>query len=205
MKKLLLTLGAGMMAVSAYASNTPVADLPAGDYVLDKGHTSITFKVKHMGLSNYTARFTDFDATLTLDPTDITKSALVASVNPLSVETDHALIDPEHKFNEKIGGGAEWLNGSKFPAITFKAASLQKTSDNTGTMSGDFTMLGITKPVTFDVTFNGAYMKKPFADVPALGFSAEGMIKRSDWGFSTYVPNIGDDVAIIIETEFHKK
>ncbi len=205
MKKLLLSLGVSMAAVSAHAVNTPVSDLPAGDYILDKTHTSISFKVKHMGLSNYTARFNDFDATLTLDPSDITKSALMASVNPLSIETDFQHHSDEKDFNKKLGENADWFNGLKFPEVTFKATNLVKTSDNTGTMTGDFTMLGMTKPVAFDVTFNGAYASKPFANVPAMGFSAVANIKRSEWGFDTYVPNIGDDVQIIIETEFHKK
>lgn len=53
-------------------------------------------------------------------------------------------------------------------------------------------MLGVTKPLILDAKFNGAYIKKPFADVPGLGFSGTAKIKRSDWGFSTYVPNIGE-------------
>lgn len=204
MKKILFTLGLSMASLSAFAVNTPISELPAGDYELDKTHTSILFKVSHMGLSHYTGRFTDFDATLTLNPEDITKSKLVASVKPASIETEHQNYSSTN-FNKELGEGAQWFNGLKFPQVTFKATKLTKTSETTGTMAGDFTMLGVTKPVTFDVTFNGAYASKPMANVPALGFSAKAIIKRSEWGMSTYVPNVGDDVTILIETELHKK
>ncbi len=180
-----------------------VADLPAGVYTLDKTHASLTWKVSHLGLSNYTARFTDFDATLTLDPANPTAAKVTAKINPLSVETDYPN-KAEKDFNKKLAEGAEWFNGTKFPAITFTSTKVAMTGATTANITGDLTMLGVTKPVTLATTFNGGYTQKPFGaeGVAAVGFSATGKIKRSDWGFGTYLPAIGDEVTLALEVEF---
>lgn len=183
---------------------TPLAEMPAGVYELDDTHASLTWKVNHLGLSNYTARFTKLDAELNFDPKDPTKSTLTASVDPTSIKTDFP--KPEEKnFDEKLIKGEEWFNAMKFPTITFKSTKLTKTGEKTGKLTGDLTFLGVTKPLTLDVTFNGAYAKAPFSNKPALGFSAVGTLKRSDWGFKTYVPQIGDSVELLLEVEFLKK
>lgn len=183
---------------------TPLSDMPSGTYIIDPAHASVTWKVSHLGLSNYTARFAKVDATLIFDAKDPTKSGLIASVDPLSIRTDFP--NPTVKdFDKELATGADWFNATKYPHIKFSSGTLKKTGENTGTMQGLLTMLGVSKQVKFDVTFNGAYLKKPFAETPALGFSAKGKIKRSDWGFGTYVPMIGDEVEIIIEAEFNKQ
>jgi len=71
-------------------------------------------------------------------------------------------------------------------------------------MTGTLTMLGVSKPVTLDVTFVGAGMN-PYASVYTVGFRATGVLKRSDFGMKTLVPQVGDEVQLLIEAEFHKK
>lgn len=197
-------LSVAVLASPVFAQTTAPGTMPAGVYVADDTHTSVTFKVSHLGLSKYTARFAKVQAELTYDPADPTKSSVTATIDPKSIRTDFPR--PEEKdFDKKLSTDPEWLNADKFPAITFTSTRIEKTGDTTGKMYGDLTMLGVSKPVTLDVTFNGAYEKAPFSEVPAMGFSAKGTIKRSDWGFDTYVPNIGDEVEVLIEAEFHKK
>ena len=187
--------------VQAQAAQTLPQNMPAGVYNLDETHASIIWKVSHLGLSDYTARFTEFDADLTFDPATPENSSLTATINPLSVETDFPY--PEKKdFDAVLAEGEDWFNGTAFPEITFVSTSIERTGDKTGIMTGDLTFLGVTKPLTFDVEFNGAMAQQPFSQKPTLGFSATGKMKRSDWGMSTYVPNIGDDVEILIEAEF---
>lgn len=203
LKTLFLTIALIALPLASHAQTTPLAEMPAGEYRLDPTHASLTWKVDHLGLSKYTARFTKLDATLNLDPTDPTKSTLVATVDPLSVKTDFP--KPEEKdFDTKLAKDKDWLNGTQFPEIKFVSTKLEKTGDKTGKLHGDLTFLGVTKPLALDVTFNGAYAKKPFSEEPGLGFSATGVIKRSEWGFSTYVPTIGDEVHIALEVEFNK-
>jgi polyisoprenoid-binding protein YceI len=196
-------LVAPFAALAQAPTMAKVADLPVGVYTLDKSHASLTWKVSHLGLSNYTARFTEFDAKLTLDPKNPAAAKVEATINPLSVETDYPN-QAEKDFNKKLAEGAEWFNGTKFPAIIFKSTKLAMTGENTANITGNLTMLGATKSVTLSATFNGGYTQKPFGaeGVAGIGFSATGTIKRSDWGFTTYVPAIGDEVQLVLEVEF---
>lgn len=191
------------VAPVALAQTTPVADLPAGAYTQDPTHTSVTFKVKHMGLSNYTARFAKAEIALVFDTKDPSKSTVSAVIDPLSIRTDYPFADKKD-FDKELSSDANWFNAGKFPTITFKSTKVEVTGENTGKVTGDLTLLGVTKPVVLDVTFNAGYAKHPMAGMPAVGFSATTTIKRSDWGFTTFVPAIGDEVQIFIESEFTK-
>ncbi len=199
----LAPIGLAHEAHAQGSAGTPLAEMPAGAYTLDKTHASLVWKVSHLGLSNYTARFTDFDATINLQPNNLTASSVKATIDPMSVRTDYP--HPEKKdFDAKLATGEGWFNANAFPQITFTATDLQKTDDHSGIMTGELTFLGVTKPVSLDVTFNKAMLEHPFAGKPALGFSATGKLQRSDWGMDTYLPNIGDTVHIMIEAEFFK-
>lgn len=204
LKTLLLTtaLFLAPMAASAQTMSTP-AEMPAGAYTLDPTHASVTWKVSHMGLSNYTARFTKINATINYDPADITKSTVVATVEPGSVRTDYPNAATKD-FDAELANGKDWFNSSLFPTATFKSTKIVKTGEKTGDIYGDLTFLGVTKPLVLHATFNGAYLKKPMLEAPGMGFSAVATLKRSDWGFNTYIPMLGDDVTLLIETEFNK-
>jgi polyisoprenoid-binding protein YceI len=177
--------------------------MPPGIYELDKAHASITWKISHMGLSNYTARFTDFDAYIILDSNDLTQSSLLATIYPTSLKTDYPYKE-EKDFDAKLSNDKDWFNASKFPKIDFESTKIKTKGKKKGSIEGNLTLLGITKPLTLDVTFNGAYLKKPLSNQPALGFSATTTLKRSDFGFDIYIPMIGDEVEILIEAEFSK-
>lgn len=195
---------AALATAPAYANDmTAWKDMPAGIYTVDKTHASLIWKVSHAGLSNYTARFKSYDAEINFDPADITKSSVTAKIDPATLETDY-VATAEKDFNKNLITKEEWFNAGKFPEITFKSTKIEVTGENTGKIHGDLTFLGVTKPVTLEATFNGAYALQPFSKKPAMGFSATGSLKRSDFGMSTYVPMIGDKVDIIIEAEFAK-
>ena len=209
MKKLLLTtalvagLGFGSFGsiAGAQAQTTPYHEMPAGVYNLDETHAQLVWQVSHLGLSNYTARFTSFDADLTFDPANPENSKLVATIDPTSIKTDFPY--PEKKdFDAELVSAENWFNSGNFPEIKFMSTGIERTGENTGVLKGDLTFLGMTKPMTLDVTFNAAMAQQPFTQKPTLGFSARGSIKRSEWGMATYVPNIGDEVNLIIEAEF---
>lgn len=187
--------------LSAKADTTDISTLPSGFYKMDPTHASLTWKVNHMGLSNYTARFTKFDIDLMVDTQDITKSQVKATIDPTSIRTDYPNA-AEKDFDKKLSQDSGWFNAEQYPEITFSSATIEKTGDNTGTLTGDLTFLGVTKPVTMDVTLNGVLGNHPFANKPAIGFSASGSIKRSDFGMGTYIPTVGDEVSFVIEAEF---
>lgn len=201
MKSILAILIALFLLPLGAHANDKIKGMPSGIYKLDKSHASITWKVSHLGLSKYTARFTKFDADLLFDALAPEKSKIKVTIDPTSVRTDYPNSDKKD-FDKQLATDAGWFNGSQFPEITFLSNDVKKTSDTTGKITGNLTFLGIKKPITLDVTFNTAIGNHPFANKPALGFSATGLLKRSDFGMKTYIPQIGDEVQIIIETEF---
>jgi len=177
-------------------SSKAFADMPSGQYVIVKTHASLTAKVGHMGFSNYTLRFNGLDATFDYDAAKPTAAKVTASIDPGSIDTGSA------SFSSKLTGN-DWLNAAKFPTIGFNSTSLVLTGANTGKMTGDLTFLGVTKPVTLDLVWNG--FGSGMMPGTRTGFSATGSIKRTDFGFNTYVPIIGDQVDLLIEIEFTKK
>ncbi|MEM8935777.1 MAG: YceI family protein [Pseudomonadota bacterium] len=192
-----------MSTTAAHAQNmTPFAEMPAGDYALDLSHASLIWKVSHMGLSNYAGRFTNFEGTLTLDPADPASSAISVTIDPSSVETDYPGTSKD--WNAELADKENWFNSDAFPEISFVSTGIELTGDNTGVLTGDLTFLGITKPATLDVTFNGAFAERPFSGLPTIGFSATGSLMRSDWGLDYLTPGIGDGVQLLIEAEFEQ-
>lgn len=208
--KRIAKLGAALallLAMPAAAADiAPAAtDVPAGVYAIDPAHASLTFRVNHMGLSHYTARFTKLHAQLTLDPKNPAASQLTATVDPRSIKTDFPL--PQPNFDEQLAG-PDWLDAAKYPEMKFVSKSIVLTGPNTAKVTGDFAFHGVTKPVTLDVTFNGGMAKQPM-DIPGarVGFSAQGVLKRSDFGLATFItlpdnkPGVGDEITFWIEAE----
>jgi len=184
-------------------SSVKPADLPAGHYVLDKTHASVVAKLKHMGFSNYQFRFTKVDADFTYDPKAPQASKINVTIDPASVDTATGGDAFGLKFNKELAGDG-WLEANKFPTVTFVSTAVNVGDGQHGTVTGDLTLHGVTKPVVLDVTFNGVGAGM----VPLqtrTGFSASTTIKRSDFGVSKYVPLVGDEVTLNIEVEFEKK
>lgn len=178
------------------------ADSPSGTYKLDLSHASVVWRVSHLGLSMYTARFADFDAELVWNGENPSASTVTATINPASIRTEYP--DAATKdFDKVLATGDKWFNAEAFPKITFTSTSADIGDGKTGTVTGDLTFLGVTKPVTLDVTFNGG-MLNMFSQKWAMGFSGKTTLKRSDFGMTNFIPNIGDDVEVIIEAEFQR-
>jgi polyisoprenoid-binding protein YceI len=190
-------------APTTTAPKPPKADIPAGDYTLDKSHATLVFRVSHLGFSNYTAAFADFDAKLRFDQNNAGASALEATINPMSL----TLPAPPEGFLAELTG-PQWLNTASYPSITFKSTKIETTGPNTGKVTGDLTLHGVTKPVTLDVTYNGGYVGHPMDPHARIGFSAKGTFKRSDFGIAYGVPapgstmGVSDEVQVAIEAEF---
>ncbi len=189
---------ASLVAAPAHAAAPEVV---SGSYKIDPTHASLHWKVDHLGLSFYTARFTKIEAALTLDAADMSKSKLTVSVDPRSLETDYPLVETKD-FDKKLIEDPKYFNAGEHPAITFASSKIEMTGDTNAKVTGDLTLLGVTKPVSLDVTMNGAMSSHPFFKKPATGFSATGTIKRSDFGMTEGIPFVGDEVKLIIEAEF---
>jgi polyisoprenoid-binding protein YceI len=189
-----------LMAGPAVAATAPQP--PPGAYTLDKAHTSVSFRVSHLGFSRYTARFASMDGKLKFDPAAPAAMTVEATIDPRSLE----LNAPPAGFHDQMMGKS-WFDAAAFPAITFRSTKVEPTGANAAKVTGDFTLHGITKPVTLDVTYNGGWPPNAM-DGARIGFSAHGVIKRSAFGMGFGVPapgstlGVGDDVDVMIETEF---
>ena len=190
------------LAGCATAGEQTFVEASGGNYELEKTHAFLTWRVKHNGLSNYTARFTDFDASIDFNPDNPVQSSVTATINPLSIETDHPTND---NWNNTLATDGKWFNGDEFPQIVFQSTSIEQTGEFTGIITGDLTLLGVTQEVKLNATYNGTGNAPWFGTRDLIGFSATGTLKRSDFGMTALLPNIGDEVEIIIEAEFLEK
>ncbi len=197
---LLATSAITLTSACALAFSAPVTTLDktsTGNFEIDPSHTSVNFGISHMGFSTYQGRFDKVQGSLAFDAKNPENSKLNVQIDANSIDTNNEKLQTELK-------SKDWFNTATFPAITFTSTSVQKLSATTGKVVGDLTLHGVTKPVVLEVTFNGTG-SNPINNVEELGFSAHGTIKRSEFGISQYIPMVGDEVAINIETEMHLK
>lgn len=174
--------------------------IPSGTYASDPTHTSLFWSVNHFGLSNYTARLNTVSATVELDADDVSRSTVTATVDMASVDTDFPF--PQNTdFNEELRG-ENWLNTATFPQATFTSTGITVTGEDTAEITGDLTFLGQTLPVTLDAKLIGLLEQHPFTNNAAFGIAATGTFDRTDFGFSTFAPNVGAEVTISINAEF---
>ncbi len=190
MKKHLLTLA----ALPLIAAGTTAAH--AETYTVDASHTNILVSVSHIGFSNMVLEALHPVGTLEFDQTSPESSKINIVMKATNIDGD------DEKFNHHLHS-ADLFNAEKFPEITFNSTSVDVTGENTGKVTGDFTLLGVTKPLTLDVTFNklGA---NPFSGKETVGFTATGTLKRSDFGMGYGLPAIGDDITVNINLEANK-
>lgn len=178
-------------------------DIPAQTFILDPSHASLTFTVSHLGLSRYTAGFDRIDATLELDPADPAAARLRAVIDVASLDLP---APPDGFLAELLGEG--WFGAADHPEITYLSETIALTGDTTALVSGTLTLLGVSRPLDLQVTFNGAVPAGMFEPHARIGFSAQGDLSRSDFGMSQGVPEpgsdagVGDIVSFRIETEF---
>ncbi|MBI1197051.1 MAG: polyisoprenoid-binding protein [Phenylobacterium sp.] len=181
----------------------------AGDYVMDLSHTSVNFRLSHIGLSNYTARFTRMDGKLAFDPANPAAQSVTATIDAHSLQTNYP--DPA-KLDFDAQVEKQFLEADKFPTITFASTKVEPTGPRTATITGDLTLHGVTRPITLEATYNGGYKAGQMDPAGArVGFSAHGAFNRSDFGIAYGLPapgttlGVGDRIDVAIETEFTKK
>lgn len=188
--RLLATLTTAILLISTAAR-------AAENYTIDKSHTNVLFFVSHLGFSETVGRFDDVSGTLSLDEAAPENSKVDVTIKAASVNTQ----SPE--LNQHLQA-KDWFNTAQHPEIRFTSTAVKRTGGNTADVTGNLTLLGVTKPVTLKVKLNKAdYFAMAGAWV--AGFNAEALIKRSDFGMTNYVPMVGDDIRLFISAEFHNK
>jgi polyisoprenoid-binding protein YceI len=192
-------MAAGMAAtLSVYTVSAQIVT-----WQLDPNHSNAQFVVRHLGISNVQGEFTKVTGTVQLDEQDISKSSVVASIDLSSVDTRVQKRDDDLK-------SEHFFDVAKYPVMSFQSTKISKTGDGTAKMTGNLTLHGVTKEVTFDVT-------GPSKAIQAMGgtrrgASATAQINRQDFGL-TYMSNklpggdemIGDMVTITLDIEMVPK
>jgi len=181
-------------------SATAVPQAGTTTWKIDPAHTGAEFKVKHMMISNVKGRFSEVSGTLTLDPADVTKSSIEASVNVASIDTREPQRDTHLK-------SADFFDVEKFPTLTFKSTDVTRKGEGEFAVAGDLTIHGVTRSVVFDVEGPTPPSKDPWGNL-RIGLSATTKINRKDFGLLWNAPLetggilIGDEVSITIDAEF---
>lgn len=169
---------------------------------VDTVHSTVGFSVRHMMISNVKGTFNKFDGNIELDPTDLTDASIEFTIDASSVDTRMPDRDDHLR-------SADFFDVENHPNLTFKATEIKKTSEDNYDMTGDFTIRGTTKPVTFDITFEGM-AKDPMSGDEAAGFTGSTKINRKDFGltWNTALETggfvVSDEVKINIEIQLRK-
>lgn len=145
------------------------------NWVFEPSHCKIGFSVRHFGISQTEGFFRKFEGHISSgNKIDLSDAGVDLTIDATSIETQDQNRDG-HLLS------ADFFNTEKFPTIHFKSTGTEVLEPNLYRMSGDLTMMGITKPVSLDVEFGGILEKDPFGNTKA-GFFVTGKINRKDWG-----------------------
>lgn len=204
MKKLLLlaaSIGLFGFVQSAHAEEAAKeemkpAEMAVEHYTFDKDHTQILFFVDHLGFSKSQGEFHEYDGYFAFDRKHPEKSIIDVTIKTESIDMDSEKWDDHMK-------SPDFFNVEEFADMTFKSTSIEVTGEKTANITGDLTLLGVTKPVVLKTTYNKSD-KHPFSGKYVSGFSAEAMVKRSEFGMAYGLPGVGDDVHVRIEVEGYR-
>lgn len=190
MKKIFLTSLVALALGTAATANAAI-------YVIDASHTNILLRVSHLGFSDMVLEALKPEGTITFDQTDPQSSSVEVALKATNIDGD------DDKFNQHLQS-PDFFNAAEFPVVTFKSTAIETTGENTGVLTGDLNLLGVSKPVSLDVTFNKVG-KNPFNNAETVGFTATGSLNRSDFGMGYGLPGIGDEIKIDINLEAIKQ
>lgn len=187
--------------VAAVLALTPLFASASDLYVVDKTHSDVSFKVRHL-VANTSGRFTDYSANIALEPSDLTKSSVDFTIQASSVNTADETRD-KHLRTE------DFFFVEKYPTLTFKSEKIVKKGAELYDVTGVLTMRGVSKTITVPVEFGG-YTKDPWGNEKA-GFGTDFTINRKDFGINWnktldqggYV--LSDDVKISLSLELNRK
>jgi polyisoprenoid-binding protein YceI len=178
----------GLGLLLAAASPAPAAD----SYQVDPVHSSIHFRVKHLGLGYVYGRFNDFSGSFTFDDRDPSQGKLEMQVKVETIDTNNKLRDTHLK-------GADFFNAAKYPTMAFKSTRIKAAGTNVYEVTGNLTLLGVTKPVTVKLERIGS--GKDQRGGVRTGWESTFTVKRSDFGMKNMLEAIGDEVRVILAVE----
>ncbi|HSU49136.1 MAG TPA: YceI family protein [Segetibacter sp.] len=165
----------------------------------DKPHSQLAFTITHLGISDVSGTFNDFDVNVTSSKKDFSDASFELTAKTASIDTR-----VEQRNNHLKS--ADFFDVDKYPEMTFKSTSLKKNGKDTYKLSGNLTLHGITNPVTMNLKYRGV-TQNPMSKATTAGFQLDGVIKRSDFnvGPGFPAPMLSDEVRIKADGEFIQK
>ena len=142
---------------------------------IDKAHTQVNFSAKHMMVTSVRGTFHDVAGTIELDENDPTRSRAEFHVAAASVDTNFGARDAHLR-------SPDFFDAERFPYITFVSTDIRRVGDGEYTVTGDLTVRGVTKPLTFDVALEG--IVPGMSGARHAGMSATATVSRDDWGLN---------------------
>ena len=176
-----------------------LAALPAlaqDTYKIDPVHSEVSFKVSH-ALAKVSGRFSKFSGTIKVDSADISKSSVEVSIDATSISTDNEARDKHLQ-------SPDFFDTAKFPTITFKSTSVKEVAKGKLEVTGDFTLHGVTKRISFPITNAGTQPGMKPGTVMAGFIDGALTLNRTEYGVKYGVPLVGDEVAISLNIEAGK-
>lgn len=203
----LLSLGSVAALHAQGASMQPPGKLDparvtAGSYTVDAGHTLVGWRVDHFGISDYFGIFGDVTGTLQLDPKYLGATKLDVSI-PVSKVTVASAGLRDHLLRPGKDGGKPDFFGSDPADARFVSTTVRRTGPMKADITGDFTLNGVTRPVTIAAEFTGAG-PHPMNKRLNIGFKGTATIKRSEFGIGFAVPMVSDEVELDLTAAFEK-
>jgi polyisoprenoid-binding protein YceI len=188
MKKITLFLSILLLSMGAFAQTT---------WKADPYHSKLGFTVTHLGIADVPSHFGTYDVTITSSKPDFSDAVLELTAQTASIDTR---VEPRDKHLKS----ADFFHVEKYPAMTFKSTSIKKVGKDKYDLTGNLTLLGVTKPVTVTMVHRGTTANPNAKGAPVAGIQITGTIKRSDFGVGTGFPAsmISNEVQIKADGEF---
>ena len=188
MKKIAIILSA-FVFLTAFTVTTPL-------WKNDPAHSQIAFTVKHLGISDVSGVFNDFDVKVLSSKPDFSDAVFELDVKVASIDTR---VEARNKHLKS----ADFFDVEQYPAVHFKSTGIEKSGDNEYQLTGDLSLHGVTKAVTMKLEYRGT-VENPMDKKQTTGFRVTGVIKRSDFNLGNGFPPpmISDEVHIKADGEF---
>ncbi|MED6316267.1 YceI family protein [Psychrobacter pacificensis] len=186
-----------LLISSALAITTMASAALPTQWQLDNSHTRVGFSVEHMGFSTVMGHFSDVDGTVQFDLKNPNQTQFNFVVDTDSIDTGWEARDKHLKTDE-------FFNVEKYPTMSFKSTQVNFINPQQAKVTGDFTLLGQTKPLTLNLTLK-KIDDSPLTKEPVVGFRATGNIDRTAYGMDAYSQGITTNVPIQIDGELVEK
>ena len=181
-----------LMIATVLSLSITAPAMAADSYTLDPTHTAVVFHINHFGFSTPSGKFMNAEGTLVLDEKNPAESKVTVTIPVASVDTGVTKLDEHLKTKD-------FFDAETYPTATFASDKVDVTGKDTALVHGNLTLHGVTKPVTLNVKVNK--ISENMFKKQTAGFTATATLKRSDFGMMTYLPGLGDEVKLDIESE----